>query len=76
MLTILKNSRWRLILSMGAAFSFGNLIFGAWREWIGPTNVLLVVLGMMPVLTWGFYLHFGAIATYMESARKANKQET
>jgi hypothetical protein len=76
MLTILKNSRWRLILSVGAGFSFGQLIFGAWRDTLGPNGVLLVLLAAMPVLTWGFYLHFGAIASYMDSARKANEQET
>ncbi|MCU0878748.1 MAG: hypothetical protein MUF06_13265 [Pirellulaceae bacterium] len=72
MLTILKNSRLRLIISLGAGFSYGQLIFGAWRDTIGPNGVLLVLLAAMPVLSWGFYLHFGAIASYMESAQKAN----
>jgi hypothetical protein len=71
-LTILKNSRVRLIISLGAGFSFGQLIFGAWRDTIGPIGVLLVGLTAMPVLTWGFYLNLTAISVHLESAQETD----
>lgn len=71
MLTILKNPRLKAILSLASGFSFGLIIFGSWRDWIGPTGVLLAVLAAMPVLAWGFYLHFGALAAQLESAQKS-----
>jgi hypothetical protein len=68
-LTILKNSRVRLIISLGAGFSFGQLIFGAWRDTIG---VFMVGLAAMPVLTWGFYLNLTAISAHLESAQETD----
>jgi hypothetical protein len=65
-----------MVISLGAGFSFGQLICGGLREYVGPLGVLLVGLAVMPFLAYGFYLNLSAIAANMEAANieAANKE--
>jgi hypothetical protein len=71
MFWLVKNRTARVVLSLGAAFAIGMLIFGGMRSLVGPTGVLLVNLAAMPILAYGYYLQFSALARHMEAAEEA-----
>ena len=68
MFWIIRNPKARVVLSLGAAFSFGMLFVGGLKGLVGPIGVLLIDLAAMPLLAYGFYLNFGAIARHLEEA--------
>jgi len=71
MFRFLQNPKVRLIVSIGASFAFGQLIFGGLRDYTSPVGVLLIVLAAMPILAFGFYLQLGAVARQLGSSDKA-----
>jgi hypothetical protein len=71
MLWLVTNWTARLVLSIGAAFSFGMLFFGGLKSLVGPIGVLLIDLAAMPLLAYGFWLNFSAIAQNLEIAEEA-----
>lgn len=71
MFWIVKNQTARLVLSLAAAFSFGMLFFGGLKGVVGPIGVLLIDLAAMPLLAYGFWLNFSAIARNLETAEEA-----
>lgn len=71
MFWIVKNRTARVVLSLGAAFAIGMLILGGLKGLVGPIGVLLINLAAMPILAYGYWLQFSALARHLETAEDA-----